>query len=120
MNKELPSCPICGKQPKLSSLEPEHETMKYFCTTHISCGDWKENKELAIREWNRRVKEYEDEQIENIEIKENTKLIRKDGKEYGLTEINFCPHCNKMICQDILNKCFECNYCHHCGGKIEY
>lgn len=48
------------------------------------------------------------------------KLIRKDGKHYGLTEIQFCPHCGKMICPDILNKMFELEYCHHCGGKVEY
>ena len=48
------------------------------------------------------------------------KLIRKDGKHYGLTEIVLCPHCGKMICPDIINKMFECKYCHHCGGKVEY
>lgn len=53
-------CPICGKHPKLSSLEPEHKSMKYFCGMHISCGDWKETDELAKREWNKRVRKNED------------------------------------------------------------
>lgn len=60
MLEKLLSCPICGKQPKLSSLEPERQSMKYFCGVHIACGDWKSTKELAILDWNRRVKEYED------------------------------------------------------------
>ena len=51
------------------------------------------------------------------------KLIRKTGKECGLSqlsEVEFCPHCGKMICPEIITKFFTCNYCHHCGGKIEY
>jgi hypothetical protein len=58
VEKLLP-CPVCGRQPNLSSLEPEHKSMKYFCSVHISCGDWKDTNELAIVDWNRRVKEYE-------------------------------------------------------------
>ena len=58
--KLLP-CPECGKQPKLSSLEPEHQSMKYFCGVHCACGDWESTKELAAADWNGRVKEYEEE-----------------------------------------------------------
>lgn len=63
MDKLLP-CPECGCQPKLSSLQPEYQSMKYFCSnigTHISCGEWKSTKELAIKDWNRRTIEYLDE-----------------------------------------------------------
>lgn len=59
MENLLP-CPECGGQPKLSSLEPPHECMKYFCGVHVSCGDWKNTEELAAEDWNRRVKEHED------------------------------------------------------------
>jgi predicted nucleic-acid-binding Zn-ribbon protein len=34
--------------------------MKYFCSTHACCGDWKETEELAAEEWNRRAKDYTD------------------------------------------------------------
>ena len=48
------------------------------------------------------------------------KLLRRDGKDYRLNEIQLCPHCEKMICPDVIIKHFPCNYCHHCGGKVEY
>ncbi|MGI6550869.1 MAG: hypothetical protein ACOX4Q_12715 [Syntrophomonadales bacterium] len=53
---ELLPCPECGKQPKLSSLDP----MKYFCrNVHCTCGDWKSSEELVAADWNRR--EHEEE-----------------------------------------------------------
>lgn len=58
MENLLP-CPICGSQPKLSSLEPKHQSMKYFCGVHVSCGDWKKTEEMAAEDWNRRVQEYQ-------------------------------------------------------------
>lgn len=58
MNNLL-QCPICGNNPNLQSLEPEYQQMKYFCGVHISCGEWQSTKELAIIDWNRRVKEHE-------------------------------------------------------------
>lgn len=51
----LMNCPICGKQPILSSLEPDTQSMKYFCTVHIGEGDWENTKELAAESWNIRV-----------------------------------------------------------------
>jgi hypothetical protein len=51
------------------------------------------------------------------------KLIRKDGRECDMpteSQVEFCPHCGKMICPDIIRKFFPCNYCHNCGGKVEY
>lgn len=57
LDKLLP-CPKCGKKPNLTSLEPEYRQLKYFCSTHIPCGDWRENEELATNEWNKRVNEY--------------------------------------------------------------
>jgi len=53
----------------------------------------------------------------------NLKLIRKTGKECDLPlldQVEFCPHCGKMICPEIITKLFNCNYCHHCGGRVEY
>lgn len=58
---ELLPCPECGGQPKLSSLDPEHQSMKYFCGVHCSCGDWKATDDLAAADWNRRVMEYKEE-----------------------------------------------------------
>ena len=58
---ELLPCPVCGGQPKLSSLEPEYQSFKYFCGVHCACGDWKSTEEQAATDWNRRVKEYEEE-----------------------------------------------------------
>lgn len=58
---ELLPCPECGKQPKLSSLEPKYQSMKYFCSVHCACGDWKPTKELAVADWNRRVSEHKEE-----------------------------------------------------------
>jgi len=52
-------CPECGNKPNLVSCEPEHQSMKYFCGVHISCGDWKSSEELAGEDWNKRVQEYE-------------------------------------------------------------
>ena len=77
MEKLLP-CPECGDQPKIKSLESEYSSIKYFCGnigTHISCGDWKKTDELAIAEWNRRVREYLDEQV---------KLMDKEKQEFQL------------------------------------
>lgn len=54
-------CPECGNQPKLNSLEPDKQCMKYFCGVHASCGDWEKSEELAAEDWNRRVKEYQEE-----------------------------------------------------------
>jgi len=54
---------------------------------------------------------------------ERMKLIRKTGKECDMpwmNQLEFCPHCGKMICPDIISKMFECNYCHHCGGKVKF
>lgn len=59
--EKLLACPECGGQPKLSSLEPAHQCMKYFCGVHVSCGDWKTTQEQAIKDWNRRVSEYKEE-----------------------------------------------------------
>ena len=61
--EKLLPCPECGNKPNLVSCEPEHQSMKYFCGVHASCGDWKSNKELAGEDWNRRVKEYQDMKI---------------------------------------------------------
>ncbi len=58
---ELLQCPECGKRPILSSLEPEYQTMKYFCSVHCPIGDWKSTEELAAADWNRRVREYKEE-----------------------------------------------------------
>jgi len=57
MENLLP-CPECGGQPNLVSLEPEHQSMKYFCGAHASCGNWKKTKGLAVDDWNNRVEEY--------------------------------------------------------------
>ncbi|AFM42984.1 hypothetical protein Desaci_4122 [Desulfosporosinus acidiphilus SJ4] len=59
MENLLP-CPECGGQPKLSSLEPEYQNMKYFCGVHVACGDWKKTEALAAVDWNKRVQEYKD------------------------------------------------------------
>ena len=57
------SCPECGGEPNLISLEPEYHSMKYLCGVHASCGDWKSTEEIARIDWNRRVKEYKDMKI---------------------------------------------------------
>ncbi|GEM_PF-3488726 len=74
---DLLSCPECGNQPKLSSLEPEYQTMKYFCSVHCSIGDWKPTKELAAADWNRRVREYE-EAVERSESMSEQRDLRAD------------------------------------------
>jgi len=51
---------------------------------------------------------------------DGTKLIRLDGKEYGLNEIQRCPHCDGLICPEIIIKHFTLKYCHYCGEKVEY
>lgn len=58
--ENLLQCPICGKTPKPQSLEPKYQQIKYFCGVHVSCGEWQSTEELAIIDWNRRVKEYND------------------------------------------------------------
>ena len=50
-------------------------------------------------------------------------LILRTGEECGmdlLNQVQFCPHCGKMICPEIITKFFPCKYCHNCGGKVEY
>lgn len=59
-------------------------------------------------------------EVECLKEEMSKKTIKKDGKYYRLTEVEFCPYCENMICPDIRNKMFSCNYCHICGGKIEY
>lgn len=53
--EKLLTCPICGKTPVLESLEPEYSSYKYFCSVHVSCGDWKDTEDKAKKDWNRRV-----------------------------------------------------------------
>jgi rRNA maturation protein Nop10 len=51
------------------------------------------------------------------------KLIIKSGKECDIqhtNQVEFCPHCGRMICPEIIRLQFPCEYCHNCGGKVEY
>ena len=57
MKIKLNSCPICHRLPKLFSLEPEFHSNKYFCGTHVSCGDWKRSEEEAAIDWNLRTQD---------------------------------------------------------------
>jgi rRNA maturation protein Nop10 len=51
------------------------------------------------------------------------KLIKKTGKECDMpytNQVEFCPHCGKMICPEIIRLMFPCEFCHNCGGKVEF
>ena len=80
MSEELLPCPECGCQPKLSSLVPRYQTMKYFCSNvHIDCGDWEETDELAAASWNKRVQEYKDA-LERLNTPGTPEWLEKQGR----------------------------------------
>ena len=58
MENKLSKCPICGKYPKLHSLESPFENYKFICGLHVSCGDWKTTEAKATEDWNRRCTGY--------------------------------------------------------------
>lgn len=89
MEKLLP-CPECGSQPKLSSLEPEHQSMKYFCGVHAACGDWKKTEELAAADWNRRVQEYKDA-LQRLETPGTPEFLEKQGR---ILAHAYCEDCD--------------------------
>ncbi|WP_315074461.1 hypothetical protein [uncultured Clostridium sp.] len=78
-SEKLLPCPVCGYQPQLSSLEPEYQSMKYFCSVPVACGDWKSTEELAAKDWNKRVQEYSDElqRVKTTNIADFRKYIIK-------------------------------------------
>lgn len=76
--KNLLPCPICERQPILSSLEPEYKKMKYFCGVHVACGDWQKTKKLAAEDWNRRVQEHKDA-IERLNTPGTPEFLEKQG-----------------------------------------
>ena len=87
---ELLPCPECGKQPKLSSLEPEYQTMKYFCSgVHVTCGDWKKTKKLAAIDWNRRVKEYKDA-LQRLNTPGTPEWLENQGR---ISSHAYCEEC---------------------------
>jgi hypothetical protein len=71
-------CPECGEQPKLSSQEPEYQSMKYFCGVHCPCGDWKKTEEFAAEDWNRRVQEYKDV-LQRLETPGTPEFLERQG-----------------------------------------
>lgn len=102
--ENLLQCPICGGQPKLSTLEPEHQSMKYFCGVHVACGDWKNTKELAAADWNRRVQEYTD-------ILQRTKTLGTPEfleKQANIKAHAYCEECeyetDTMLMKDLIFK----------------
>lgn len=142
MEKLLP-CPECGEQPKLSSLEPQYSQMKYFCGVHCSTGDWKETEELAEIDWNRRVKEYEEEsQRIRVPLKKALFVllydrfsstgdidINMDDEEWVDSIVGALIESNKNICPyknyDCMDRC-EYNTCEcqnginiNCDNDIE-
>lgn len=88
MENFLP-CPECGKEPKLSSLEPEYQQFKYFCGVHVACGDWQKTGELAITDWNRRVQEYKDA-LQRLETPGTPEYLEKHGNIKGYA---YCEDC---------------------------
>jgi hypothetical protein len=90
LKMEILKCPECGKQPKLSSLEPEFNSMKYFCSVHASCGDWKNTEELAAKDWNRRVNEWieESKKPKRITSKEALYVLLYDQYDTVDMEVN--------------------------------
>ncbi|SPF53104.1 conserved hypothetical protein [Candidatus Desulfosporosinus infrequens] len=88
MENLLP-CPVCGGQPKLSSLEPERESMKYFCGVHAACGDWKKTEALAATDWNKRVQEYKDA-LQRIETPGTPEYLEIKGR---ISAHAYCEDC---------------------------
>lgn len=88
--EELLPCPECGRQPKLNSLEPEYQSMKYFCSVHVACGEWKETEELAAKDWNNRVQEYTDT-IKRLNTPGTAEWLEKQGK---ISAYAYCEDCN--------------------------
>lgn len=89
MESLLP-CPECGKQPKLSSLEPEYHEMKYFCGVHVSCGDWKNTEALAAEDWNKRVQEYK-ESLRRIKTPGTPEYLEIQGR---ISAHAYCEDCD--------------------------
>ena len=110
MENLLP-CPECGKEPKLSSLEPEYQQFKYFCGVHVACGDWQKTKELATVDWNRRVQEYKDA-LQRLETPGTPEFLEEQG---NLKAHAYCEDCDyetdTMAMKDLLFKlCMEGGY----------
>lgn len=91
MVNRLP-CPECGREPELSSLEPEYQKMKYFCGVHVACGDWKKTEELAAADWNRRVQEYKD-LLQRTETPGTPEFLEIQG---NLKTHAYCEDCEYM------------------------
>ncbi|OPY63652.1 MAG: hypothetical protein A4E56_00375 [Pelotomaculum sp. PtaU1.Bin065] len=101
---ELLPCPKCGCQPKLSSLEPEYQSMKYFCGVHVACGDWKKSEELAAKDWNRRVQEYKDI-LQRTETPCTPEFLEKQGSLQVSVHCERCGYViDSMACKDLIFK----------------
>lgn len=102
--EKLLSCPICGNQPKLSSLVPEHQCMKYFCSVHVGCGDWKGTEELAAADWNNRVQEYKDA-IEQLNTPGTPEWLEEQGKAKAHAYCEDCDYeTDRMPMKDLIFK----------------
>lgn len=101
---EILACPECGKQPKLISNEPEYQSMKYFCGVHAACGDWKKTKELAAKDWNKRVQEYKDAQ-ERINTPGTPEWLDIQGRVLAYVYCESCEYeTESMSMKDLIFK----------------
>lgn len=54
--------------------------------------------------------------VENI----ITPVLKRDGTNYGLKQVEYCPHCKQLIHPHIVQDMFTLKYCNNCGERIEY
>lgn len=106
MNIELRHCPICGKLPKLCRAYHDY---KYFCGTHVSCGDWKRSVAEAALDWNRRTTDRRQPDLYRPThfdtLRAATATPEKMAKELLVigSEIPFCKHLSD--CYRLIEEC---------------
>lgn len=117
-------CPICGGLPKISDVftkdEDDHD--KLNCSNrsiHISCGDWFDNIEDAVKDWERRTTGYgqpEHYHPTNLEfIKSN--VSRMNADEFADALLNKLFNINPSMSKEQYVKWLDKRRTYNCCTK---